>query len=159
MSVRESRYKSLTENNCKAWLPFRTWLAGFFYCRHSTRDTLKVSFFCDFEIASSSQVWPRHICLNSDCFQAISHILIYRDQQMIEVVEGRSPLRWSYKQLGHLSTTCPQKSTINNNNNNIGKNHQPNHQSYPGTRGPPKQIERRMDPGYQKGEKSNPQQQ
>ena len=82
-----------------------------------------------------------NICLNREGFQAIQHILTYRDRQTMVVVESR---RLLCKQLGHLSRTCPQKSTINsnniiNNNSNIknsnpGRNHLPNHHSFPGTR-------------------------
>ena len=38
------------------------------------------------------------------------------------VVEGRKPLCWSCKLLGHLSRTCPQKSAINSNINNNNSN-------------------------------------
>ena len=48
-----------------------------------------------------------NICLNREGFQAIPHILTYRDQQMMVVMEGRRPLCWSYK-LGHLLRTGPQ---------------------------------------------------
>ena len=35
------------------------------------------------------------ICLNREDFQAIPHILTYKDQQMMVVVKGRRPLCWS----------------------------------------------------------------
>ena len=58
-----------------------------------------------------------NICLNREGFQAISHMLTCRDQQIMVVVEGRRLLCWSCKQLGHLSRVCPQKANINSNNN------------------------------------------
>ena len=60
-----------------------------------------------------------NICLNSEGFQALPHILTNRDQQMMVIVEGRRPCCWFWKQLGHLSRICPQKSTINSSNSNI----------------------------------------
>ena len=37
-------------------------------------------------------------------------------------VEGRRPICWSCKQLGHLARTCPQKTPSNNSNNNNNNN-------------------------------------
>ena len=50
----------------------------------------------------------QNIYLNREGFQAIPHILTYKDQQMMAVVDGRMPPCF-------LQTTrnCPQKSTIN----------------------------------------------
>ena len=74
------------------------------------------------------------ICLNRESFQAIPHILTYKDQQMMVVVVDKRPLCWSYKQLGHLSKAYPQKTTNKiNNNSNPEKKHLPNYQSCSGT--------------------------
>ena len=63
-----------------------------------------------------------NICLYRDGFQAIPHMLTCRDQQMKVVIEGRRLFCWSCEQLGPLSRTYQQKSTINSNNNiNSGK--------------------------------------
>ena len=70
--------------------------------------------------------------MDREGFQAISHIIAYKDQQIMVVVEGRRPLCWSCKQLGHLArdswqravasniktTTTTTTTTTNNNNNN-----------------------------------------
>ena len=42
-------------------------------------------------------------------FDAIPHIITYRDTTMTVVVEGRRPLCWECKQLGHFARSCPQK--------------------------------------------------
>ena len=44
-------------------------------------------------------------------FNSIPHIS-YRDTTMTVIVEGRKPLCWNCKQLGHFSRSCPQKTTI-----------------------------------------------
>ena len=59
-----------------------------------------------------------NVCLNRESFQAIPHIIIYKHLQMMVVREGRWPLCWSCKQLGHLAKFCPQKTPTNNSNNN-----------------------------------------
>ena len=59
-----------------------------------------------------------NVCLNREGFQAILHILTYKDQQMMVFVEGRQPLCWSCKLLGHLARFCQQKNPLTNNNNN-----------------------------------------
>ena len=41
----------------------------------------------------------------------ISHIIKYRDQSMMVVVEGRKTSCWNCKKIGHFSRTCPQKIT------------------------------------------------
>ena len=48
-------------------------------------------------------------------FNAIPHIISYRDTTMTVIVEGRKPLCWYCKQLGHFSRSCPQKATITTN--------------------------------------------
>ena len=45
-------------------------------------------------------------------FNTIPHIISYRDTTMTVIVEGRKPLCWYCKQLGHFSRSCPQKATI-----------------------------------------------
>ena len=45
-------------------------------------------------------------------FNTIPHIISYRDTTMAVIVEGRKPLCWYCKQLGHFSRSCPQKATI-----------------------------------------------
>ena len=49
-------------------------------------------------------------CLDRGGFNNIPHIIKYRDQSMMVVVEGRRPLCRSSKQLRHFSRTCPQKT-------------------------------------------------
>ena len=44
-----------------------------------------------------------NVCLNREGFQAIPHILPYKDQQMMVVAEDRHPLCLFCKQLGHLA--------------------------------------------------------
>ena len=69
-----------------------------------------------------------NVCLNREGFQAIPHIITYKDQQMRVVVVSRQPLCWSCKQLGHLARFCSQMTptnNINNNNNNKGKTTSP----------------------------------
>ena len=51
------------------------------------------------------------MCLDRGGFQAIPHMIEYRDQTMMVVVEDRRPLCWSCKQLGHFPRSCPQKTT------------------------------------------------
>ena len=52
------------------------------------------------------------MCLNRKGFQAIPHTIEYESQIMIVViVEGRKPQCWFCKQLGHLSQSCPQKTS------------------------------------------------
>ena len=45
-------------------------------------------------------------------FHSIPHTITYRDTTMMVVVEGRKPLCWNCKKLGHSSRSCPQKTTI-----------------------------------------------
>ena len=45
-------------------------------------------------------------------FHSIPQTITYRDTTMIVVVEGRKPLCWNCKKLGHFSRSCPQKTTI-----------------------------------------------
>ena len=45
-------------------------------------------------------------------FHSIPHTIIYRDTTMMVVVEGRKPLCWNCKKLGHFSRSCLQKTTI-----------------------------------------------
>ena len=45
-------------------------------------------------------------------FHSIPHTITYRDTTMMVVVEGRKPLCWNCKKLGHFSRSCPQKTTI-----------------------------------------------
>ena len=64
-----------------------------------------------------------NICLNKEGFQAISYILTYQNQQVMVVVEGRRPLKWSCKQQGHFARICPQKWLNNNQtSSNISNN-------------------------------------
>ena len=44
-------------------------------------------------------------------FNAIPHTIAYRNTTMTVIVEGRKPLCWNCKQLGHISRSCPQKAT------------------------------------------------
>ena len=44
-------------------------------------------------------------------FHAIPHSIKYRDQAMMVIIEGRRPLCWFCKQLGHFSCSCPSKAT------------------------------------------------
>ena len=44
-------------------------------------------------------------------FNAIPHTIAYRTTTMTVIVEGRKPLCWNCKQLGHFSRSCPQKAT------------------------------------------------
>ena len=48
--------------------------------------------------------------INREVFQAIPHIIAYKDQNMMLVIEGRRPLCWVYKQIGHFVRSCPQKT-------------------------------------------------
>ena len=57
-----------------------------------------------------------NICLNKEGFKDITHMLTFRDQQIMVTVEGRRPLCWSCIQFGHLSRVCLQKLNINRNN-------------------------------------------
>ena len=52
-----------------------------------------------------------NICMNRENSQAVPHILTYQEQQMMVVVEGRRPLCWSCKQIGHLARTHPTTVT------------------------------------------------
>ena len=45
-------------------------------------------------------------------FNAIPHTISYWDTMMTIIVEGRKPLCWNCKQLGHFLRSCPQKDTI-----------------------------------------------
>ena len=45
-------------------------------------------------------------------FRSIPHTITYRDTTMMVVVEGRKPLCWNCKKLGHFSRSCPKKTTI-----------------------------------------------
>ena len=58
------------------------------------------------------------LCIDRESFQAIPHIPTHKDQQIIVIIEGKWPLFWSCKQLGQLARYCPQKTSINNSNNN-----------------------------------------
>ena len=62
----------------------------------------------------------RHTCMNRERFLVTPHILTYKDQPMMVVVESRRAFCWPCKQLGHLAKFCLQKSpsTTNNNNSN-----------------------------------------
>ena len=44
---------------------------------------------------------------------AIPHTISYRDTTITVIVEGRKPLCWHCKQLGHFSRSYPQKTIIN----------------------------------------------
>ena len=44
-------------------------------------------------------------------FNAIPHTITYKNRTMAVIVEGRKPLCWNCKQLGHFSRSCPQKAT------------------------------------------------
>ena len=52
------------------------------------------------------------MCLTRGGFQAIPHTVKYKDQTMMVVVEGRKPLCWECKRLGHFAHSCPQKTTL-----------------------------------------------
>ena len=52
------------------------------------------------------------LILDRGGFNTIPHIISYRDTTMTVIVEGRKPLCWYCKQLGHFSRSCPQKATI-----------------------------------------------
>ena len=49
-----------------------------------------------------------NMCVNQVGFQAIPHIIKFKDQNMMAIVEGRRPLCWSCKQFGHFSRSCLQ---------------------------------------------------
>ena len=49
--------------------------------------------------------------LNGGGFHVIPHTITYKDTTMMVVVEGRRPLCWSCKQLGHFERSCHQKAT------------------------------------------------
>ena len=51
------------------------------------------------------------MCLDRGGVTAIPHTLEYESPVMTVVVEGRKPQCWNYKQLGHFSKSCPQKTT------------------------------------------------
>ena len=51
------------------------------------------------------------MCLDRGGFTAIPHTISYEDRAMTVVVEGRKPQCWNCKQLGHISKSCPQKTT------------------------------------------------
>ena len=59
-------------------------------------------------ILARSPAWTAHgdyiinMCLNRDGFQAIPHIIKFEDQNMMVIVDGRRPLCWSCKYLGHF---------------------------------------------------------
>ena len=53
------------------------------------------------------------MCLNKGEFQAIPHTVVYEDQVMMVVVEGRRTQCWNCKPLDHFSKSCPQKTTKN----------------------------------------------
>ena len=107
-------------------------------------------------------------------FNTIPHIISYRDKTMTVIVEGRKPLCWYCKQLGHFSRSCPQKAIIATNKTTITANDTMNtttktttttttaakkkHQRKPGNRGPTRKR-RRVDPSKRgQKEKKHPQQ-
>ena len=51
------------------------------------------------------------MCLDRGGFNNIPHIIKYRDQSMMVVVEDRKPLCWHCRKIGYFSRTCPQKTT------------------------------------------------
>ena len=52
------------------------------------------------------------MCIDRGGFNNIPHIIKYRDQSMMVVVEGRKPLQWNCKKkIGHFSRNCPRKTT------------------------------------------------
>ena len=55
-------------------------------------------------------------------FNAIPHIISYRDTTMTVIVVGRKPLCWNCKQLGLFSRSCPQKATIATNKTTTATN-------------------------------------
>ena len=57
-----------------------------------------------------------------------TYIIRFKDQQMMVVVEGKRPLNWACKQVGHLARACPQKTPGAPSNNN-GKNSNTNQTS------------------------------
>ena len=66
------------------------------------------------------------ICLDREGFQAIPHIITYKDQHMMVVIEGKRELCWACKQLDHHAKTCLQKTsktstTITTTNHNKAK--------------------------------------
>ena len=56
--------------------------------------------------------FPFTMVLDRGGFNAIPHTISYKDTTMTIIVEGRKPLCWNCKQLGHFSRSCPQKATI-----------------------------------------------
>ena len=50
------------------------------------------------------------MCMDRGGFMAIPHTMEYGSQTMTIVVEGRNPQCWNWKQLGHFSKSCPQKT-------------------------------------------------
>ena len=53
-----------------------------------------------------------NMCLNREGFQALPHIIKFQERNMMVIVEGRRPLCWSCKQLGHFSRSCPQTTKM-----------------------------------------------
>ena len=53
------------------------------------------------------------MCLVREGFQAIPRTIQYEDQTIMVVVEGKRFLCWTYKQLGHLTRFCTQKTNKN----------------------------------------------
>ena len=50
------------------------------------------------------------LCLTKDGFKVIPETLINGDRQIMVMVEGRCPMCWACKQIGHIAKFCPQKS-------------------------------------------------
>ena len=69
------------------------------------------SFACKIGCQDGTRECIMNMCLNREGFQAIPHIIAYKDQNMMVVVEGRRPLYWACKQIGHFARSCPQKTT------------------------------------------------